>query len=286
LVQIGPDNLHLVRVLLDEVFGPENCCATITVAKTSQVTSKLIPEVADFLVWYAKDKEQVKYLQLYERKPPPIMDEDYKFVEEPAGRRRPMTTGERLAPGTALKDGLRIYRLDNATSQGFSKTKTVDLEFEGEIFHPGPNRHWLLRTEGMEGLIEANRLVKRDTSLSYVRYWEDFDAFAFTNIWTDTVQAGARGRKKAYVVETNPKIAERAIAMTTQPGDLVIDPTCGSGTTAWACEKLGRRWITIDTSRVALSLARERLLTSRFDYFRLKEPDRGIDGGLGTGVAR
>ena len=280
VVQIGPDNMHVVRVLLDEVFGPHNHCATITVTKTSQVTATLLPEVSDFLLWYARDKSQVAYNQLYEPRPVDAADDDYKFVEMPDGTRRPLTNEERAAPALATSQGGRIYRLDNATSQGYSATKTVDLEFEGDTFHPGNNRHWLLRPEGMQGLIAAGRIVKRETSLSYVRFLDDTAGIRRTNIWTDTTQAGSRGRKKAYVVETNTKIVERCVAMLTQAGDLVLDPTCGSGTTAYAAEKLGRRWITVDTSRVALALARERLLTSKFDYYELADAGRGVDAGL------
>jgi adenine-specific DNA-methyltransferase len=279
-VQIGPDNMHLVRVLLDEVFGPKNCCAVVTVGKTSQVTSKLIPEVSDYLLWYAKDKEQVFYAQLFEERDPARLDEGYNRVEEPGGARRVLTAEDRANPASVRAAGGRICTLGDATSQGFSKTKTVDFEFNGETYHPGPNRHWLLRREGMEELARAGRLDVIGNTLRYVRYEDDFRGVRRTNIWTDTGQAGFAQRKKAYVVETNPKIVERCIAMTTRPGDLVIDPTCGSGTTAWACEKLGRRWITTDTSRVALALARERLLTAKFDYFQLSEPERGVASGF------
>lgn len=282
VVQIGPDNLHLVRALLDEVFGGENHCATITVAKTSQVTAALLPEVSDFLLWYARDRDQVvsSYNQLYESRALDAVDDDYKHVEWPTGERRPLTAEEFQAPGGVVAAGGRIYRLSDATSQGFSAGKTVDLEFDGQVFHPGANRHWLLRPEGMRRLGEVGRLVKRGKSLSYVRFLDDSQGVRRTNIWTDTGQAGARGRKKAYVVETNTKIVERCVAMLTQPGDLVLDPTCGSGTTAYVAEKLGRRWITMDTSRVAIALARERLLTSKFDYYELADPPRGVDGGL------
>lgn len=280
VVQIGPDNMHLVRSVLDEVMGPSNHCATITVVKTSQVTSALLPEICDHLIWYAKDKTQVVYNQLYERRALDAVDGDYKHVEMPDGTRRPLTSEEFDAPAGVLAHGGRIYRQGDATSQGFSKTKTVDFEFDGESFHPGANRHWLLRAGGMRGLASANRLVKRGKSISYVRFLDDTVGVRRTNVWTDTGQAGSRGRKKAYVVETNSKIAERVVAMLTHPGDLVVDPTCGSGTTAFVSEKLGRRWITIDTSRVALAIARERLLTSKFDYYELVDPTRGVDAGL------
>jgi adenine-specific DNA-methyltransferase len=280
ILQIGPQNVHLVRALLDEVFGAGNALPMITIAKTSQEQTRLLPDVADYLLWYAKQKESVKYRALFAERELPINDFDYRYVEEPSGERRPMTAEEQANPRKLLDDGGRIYRLDNATSEGFSAHKTVDFTFADKVFHPGPNRHWLLRVEGMEGLGGAGRLAVRGKSLAYVRFWDDFGAIPRTNVWTDTGQAGAWGRKKAYVVETNPKILERCIAMTTDPGDLVVDPTCGSGTTAWAAEKLGRRWITIDTSRVAVTLTRERLATSKFDFFQLLDEQRGVDAGL------
>lgn len=279
-VQIGPDNMHFVRVLLDEVFGPGNCCAVITVSKTAGHASRLLPEVADFLLWYAKDAPLVHYEQLFEERSIEGNLGAYQYVETPDGDRRRMTPGERRDPGSVADAGGRIFRLDNITSPGFSPHKTVDFEYDGKAFHPGVNNHWKLRVDGMEGLAAAGRLSVVGRTLSYVRYRDDFGGIARTNIWTDTGQAGFAQRKKAYVVETNPKIVERCIAMTTRPGDLVIDPTCGSGTTAWACEKLGRRWITTDTSRVALSLARERLLTAKFDYYQLSEPARGVASGF------
>jgi adenine-specific DNA-methyltransferase len=279
VVQIGPDNMHLVRMLLDEVFGSRNHCATITVTKTSQVTAALLPEVTDFLLWYAKDKAQVEYNQLYERRNFDAAGGAYQWVEF-EGERRKLTAEELASPAGVVSQGGRIFRLDNATSQGYSATKTVEFEYQGRRFHPGPNRHWLLRVEGMEGLASVGRLQVVGNTLSYVRYLDDAGGVRRTNVWTDTGQAGFAQRKKAYVVETNAKIVERCVAMLSGPGDLVIDPTCGSGTTAYASEKLGRRWITIDTSRVALALARERLLTSKYDYYELVDRERGVDAGL------
>lgn len=281
-VQIGPDRMHLVRTLLDEVFGPDNHITTITVQKTSQVTSSLLPEVTDFLLWYAKDKSSFgpKYRQLYEDRVEDTAGTGaYRHVQLRGGARRPMTAAER-ADLSLLPEGSRVFRYDNATSQGFSPGKTVDFEFDGRVFHPGKNRHWLLRPEGMAGLAKAGRLAVLGDTLSYVRYADEAGLVRRTNVWTDTGQAGFAQRKKAYVVETNPKIAERCILMATDPGDLVFDPTCGSGTTAYVAEKHGRRWITLDTSRVAIALARERLLTATYPFYRLVDPIRGVDAGV------
>lgn len=278
-VQIGPDRLHLVRNLLDEVFGMENSCAVITVAKTAGATSALLPEVADFLLWYAKDKDQAqgKYRQLFEVREE--LGTAYRHVELPDGERRPMTAEER-ADSSQLPDGARPFTYSDATSQDFRANTTVDFEFNGRTFHPGRNRHWFQTIPAMERLTEAGRLDVVGDTLRYVRYSDDFGAVRRTNVWTDTGRAGYEQRKKQYVVETNPKIVERAILMCSDPGDLVLDPTCGSGTTAFVAEKHGRRWITVDTSRVALSLARERILTTTYPFYRLRDEKRGVDGGL------
>jgi adenine-specific DNA-methyltransferase len=280
-VQIGPDRLHLVKTLLDEVFGAENAVTTITMQKTSQVTSKLIPEVADFICWYAKEKTQVKFRHLYEDRRDEIAGQGaYTRVELPDGTRRNMTAEEK-SDLSLLPSGTRVFRYSDATSQGYSASKTVDFEYDGVTFHPGANRHWLLRPEGMGRLAELGRLGVVGNTLSYVRYADDSGYHRRTNIWTDTGQAGFAQRSGArYVVETNPKAVARALLMCTDPGDLVIDPTCGSGTTAAVAEQYGRRWITMDTSRVALAIARERLLTTKYDFYELSDPARGIDGGL------
>lgn len=281
-VQIGPDRMHLVRSILDEVFGAEQHLATITVQKTSQVTSTLLPEISDFILWYAKDREafQPKYRQLFEDRTEDLAGRGpYRFVELGDGTRRTMTPDERINP-TSLPVDARVFRYGDATSQGFSPGKTVNFEFEGRTFHPGANRHWLLRPDGMAGLAAAKRLGVVGNTLSFVRYAEESGLARRTNVWTDTGQAGFTQRKKAYVVETNPKIIERCILMASDPGDLVVDPTCGSGTTAYVAERHGRRWITTDTSRVALSLARERLLTATYPYYRLIDPMRGVDAGI------
>ena len=280
-VQIGPDRLHLVKAVLDEVFGASNSVTTITMQKTSQVTSKLLPEVADFICWYAKDKDQVKFRHLYEDRSSEIVGTGtFRHVELADGSRRTLTPDERADP-SVLPEGARVFSDNDATSQGFSATKTVDFNFDGKTYHPGLNRHWLLRSEGMERLARLNRLFVVGNTPRFIRYIDEAGYLRRTNVWTDTGQAGFAQRSGArYVVETNPKAVARALLMTTDPGDLVIDPTCGSGTTAAVAEQYGRRWITMDTSRVALAIARERLLTSKFDYYQLADPERGIDGGL------
>ncbi|MDQ3672726.1 MAG: site-specific DNA-methyltransferase [Actinomycetota bacterium] len=273
-VQIGPDRMHLVKVLLDEIFGTENACPLITVQKTTGHDSTLLPEISDFLLWFAKSRGTVKYRQLFDDRPE--VGGAYRYVQLPDGVRRPMTHEERANP-SQLPEGSRVFRYDNITAQGTSRTFPID--FDGRTFRPAQNSQWKIREEGMKGLADAGRLAVVGNTLSYVRYTDDFGATRATNIWTDTVRAGF-ARKKQYVVETNQKIVERVLLMATDPGDLVVDPSCGSGTTADACEKLGRRWVTIDTSRVAASIARERLLTAAYPYYRLRDEARGVDAGF------
>ena len=281
-LQIGPDRTHEVRTLLDETFGADNHIATITIQKTSQVTSALLPEVSDFLLWYAKDKPAFtpKYRQLYEDRGVSLLaDGDYRFAEMPDGTRRRMTPAERSDP-SLLPEGARIFRYDNATSQGHSPHKSCPLEIDGVDYPCPANRHWLLRPEGMRQLVGLRRIEVVGKTPLYVRYLDEGGYVRRTNVWTDVGQAGSRGRAKRYVVETNPKIVERCLLMATDPGDLVLDPTCGSGTTAYVAEKHGRRWITVDTSRVAVALARERLLTATYPYYRLIDSMRGVDAGI------
>lgn len=276
-VQIGPDNAHLVRCLMDEVFGPHNACPMITVQKTSQSRSALLSEVCDYLIWYARDKSQVKYQSLLLPRGSLAEHPDFDRVLADDGSSRKLTAEERLDPAR-LPAGSRVYKRDNPTSQGYSRTKTVPLTVGGHTFECPRNRHWTLRIEGMERLWDVGRLeIAESGTLWLRRFWDDAGSRPLSNVWTDTSSSFARLR---YVVQTVPKIIERAVLMTTEPGDLVLDPTCGSGTTAYVAERYGRRWITTDTSRVAVALARERLLTAAYDYYELADPSRGVDAGF------
>lgn len=277
-VQISDENLHHVRELMDEVFGAENFCAVIVFAKSGGTTSELISCPNDFLLWYARDKDRIKYRQLFGEKAAGGRPESaYSRVELPDGHRRAMTKEEKLDP-SLLPAGSRIYRLDNLTSQGFRQYTTVEFEFEGKRYHPGPERNWKATTQGLSRLASCKRL-EATTGLYYVRYWDDFPVVPLSNDWDDTGIAGFAA-DKLYVVQTNDKVIQRCILMTTDPGDLVLDPTCGSGTTAYVAEQWGRRWITVDTSRVPLALARQRLLTATFPYYQLKDESRGPAGGF------
>jgi len=233
-----------------------------------------LPSVADYLLWYAKDIESVKFRQVYL---PKLAGAEgagqYTWVEEPSGVRRRQGATESVEE---LMSAGRLFRPDNMTSQRPPGDVPVDLD--GKTFRPGKG-YWKTGEAGMDALKRAHRLMAIGNTLCYVRFLNDFPVFPVTSMWDDTVSSGF-GDPKLYVVQTNSRIAERCIQMTTDPGDLVLDSTCGSGTTAYVAEQWGRRWITIDTSRVPLALERQRLLTATFDYYELKDPKRGPAGGF------
>ena len=267
-VQISDENLHRLRCLMDEVFGQSNFCAQITFAKSSGTTSETLSSPFDHLLWYARHKERVKYKQPFQRKElGGVGGGEYTKVTLPIGVRRYLTEEE--LEGGRIPNDSAIYRTDNLVSQGFRQFTTVPFEFQGKVYHPGETMNWKTTVEGLTRLVKTERIEPRASSLAYVRCLDDFPVVALTNNWADTGIAGRPG-DKIYVVQTSPKVIERCLLMTTDPGDLVLDPTCGSGTTAHVAEQWGRRWITIDTSRVALALARQRLMTSRFPYYQLR----------------
>jgi adenine-specific DNA-methyltransferase len=284
-VQIGKENVHHLRELLDEIFGPDNFLAQITFAKTTGSTGDYLPGTADLLLWYAKDKERVKYRQVYSGKTAITeLGTAYSWVELADGTRRKMTKEERENP-TLLPKGTRIFRLDNLQSQSMGREKGEGaacwfaVEFAGREWFPGLRSRWKTNEDGMAALLKNNRLECTDSGLYYVRYIDDFPAIPINDIWPDTVIAGFAS-EKSYVVETSTKVVQRCILMATDPGDLIFDPTCGSGTTAYVAEGWGRRWITCDVSRVPLALARQRLLTATFDWYALSDSSRGPAGGF------
>lgn len=278
-LQISDENLHHVRELMDEVFGNENFVSQIYFSTTGGFSTAAISRKGDYLVWYAKNKRELKYRQLYLPKDNLERgDSAYKYIELDNAQRRPMTKEERdgLVP---IPHNSKIYRLDNLQSQGSSGEDTP-FEFEGSLYRPNPSSHWKAKyPEGMERLKESRRIKKFGKSLSYVRFLNDNPVNPITNSWMDTSFAGFAVDKK-YVVETNIKVVQRCLLMTTSPGDLVFDPTCGSGTTAYVAEQWGRRWITTDVSRVPLALARQRLLTATFNYYELRDETSGPAGGF------
>jgi adenine-specific DNA-methyltransferase len=275
-VQIGDENVHLVRSLLDEVFGSENFCTMISYSKTTTTTGELLPATTDYILWYAKDREHVKYHDLYlDKEVGAAGATKYDQVELPDGTRRGMNAAEK-SRSNALPDKARIFTVDNLTSPRIREARTgyFEVEFDGKHYLPQQGE-WKTYREGMARLIVANRVYAASGSLRYIRFLDDFPAVALSNTWLDIGGIQSRADPKVYVVQTSATAIQRCILMTTNPGDLVLDPTCGSGTTAYVAEQWGRRWITIDTSRVALALARTRLLAARFAYYLLADSPEG-----------
>jgi adenine-specific DNA-methyltransferase len=266
-IQINDENLHLVRCLMDEVFGRENFVAVVAFGGLG---ASGLSVINDFLLWYAKSRAQVKYRQLYLSKTVTGTAEQYRYIELRDGTRMPSG-----APVSAAANALPFQPTSLHTM--FATTACVyELEHDGRVFRPPHNRQWSTTPDGMQRLKHADRIVVTGATPRYVRYLCDFPIAELTTVWDDTMGA----EDKMYAVQTSTKVIERCILMTTDPGDLVFDPTCGSGTTAWCAEKWGRRWITCDTSRVALAIARQRLMTAKFDYYELKDPERGPAGGF------
>lgn len=273
-VQIGDENVHLVRSVLDEVFGSENFCGQVAFRKTTgagspAVTTDVVPAVFDYLLWYAADRAGVKYRSLYlEKQLGGQAATQYVWVET--------SEGERLSPseqrGRDVTEGLWFAHGD-MTSQTGGKTTIFPVVLGGKTFAPSKGG-WKTNEAGMARLKAARRLMAVGNTLRYVRYFKDYPLYPLTNLWDDTVISGF-GDPRMYVVQTLTTIVQRCMLMTTDPGHLVLDPTCGSGTTAFVAEQWGRRWITIDTSRVALALARQRLMGAKFPYFLLADSAEG-----------
>jgi adenine-specific DNA-methyltransferase len=278
-VQIGDENVHLVRSVMDEVFGSENFVSLITFKKTAGATGDRLAGTADYLIWYARGIDRVKYRQLLrEREVGGVGGGAYSSVELVDGERRRLTPEEQRDL-SLLPDGARVFRLQILTSQSMGRTKGegaaswFPVEIGGREYRPSMQARWKTNEPGMANLVATGRVHPSGSSISYVRYHNDFPAFPITNFWDDT-QTGS-GMDKTYVVQTNSKVIERCMLMTTDPGDLVLDPTCGAGTTAYVAEQWGRRWITVDTSRVALALARTRLMAAKFPYYLLADSEAG-----------
>lgn len=262
-VQISDENVHLVRNLLDEIFGVNNFCSNIVYQKAPYATSTLLPPIFDTILWYAKDKNKIKYQHLYVQRSVEDIDSSYRYVD----------TGIVNAEGERRK-----FASVSLISAGPSAS-VQEIIYQGKSYIPPDNSHWKTTVAGIGRAGKAGRLFQAANSLRFKSLPSDFAVATRHNIWTDTI-TGSFNDQKVYIVQTSPKIIERCLLMTTDPGDLVIDPTCGSGTTAYVAEKWGRRWITTDTSRVAVTLAKQRLMTASYDYFDLKYPHEGLRGGF------
>ncbi|MEI6451971.1 MAG: site-specific DNA-methyltransferase, partial [Actinomycetes bacterium] len=275
-VQIGDENVHLVRAVMDEVFGSENFCGLIAYKTTAGLASDFLAASKDWICWYARERSSAKFRRLFSKK---VRGEEgasqFNLLESPDGTEKlPVSAAGDDLEGY-LRRGWRLFAHDNLTSTGFATTTDYVLELDGRRFKlPAANIRWKTTPEGMERLREASRVMVVGNTPRYKRYLSDFEVFPLVDVWNDTGVSGFSD-KKVYVVQTNPKVIERCLLMTTDPGDLVLDPTCGSGTTAYAAEQWGRRWITLDTSRVALALARSRLMGARFPYYTLADSPEG-----------
>ncbi len=274
-VQIGDENVHLVRCVVDEVFGSDNYVSQITFATTGGFETVALSRSGDNIIWYAKDKSRLKYRELFLQKQPKATGGwAHNYIQLLNGDRRPLSTDERQ--GTRpVPSGSRLYMLDNLVSQGASPVSTFDFELEDRTYHPGLRSHWKTGPAGMRVLACAGRVEPSANQIRYVRFFDDFAVQLLTNDWDDTTQAGYVD-DKMYVVQTITRVIERCLLLSTDPGDLVLDPTCGSGTTAYVAEQWGRRWITCDTSRVALALARTRLMSAKYPYYLLSDSPEGV----------
>ena len=264
-VQISDENLHRVRCIMDEVFGPDQFRALIPYRTTTGKASSELDVTCDFIIWYSRSDRR-RANSLFVRRGPEE-DENLRHIEWSNGSRISIRDITRLR--TEMDRGAKVWRPNPITSQTPSDSTVFEVDFQNKKYIPGKGG-WKTNRDGMRRLFLSERLCASGATLGFVRYLDDFAFKPINNVWNDTRQSGF-GEKKEYVVQTTPTVIERCMLMTTKPGDLVLDPTCGSGTTAYVAEQWGRRWITIDTSRVALTLAKHRLMTARFDYYRLRE---------------
>ncbi|MBI5900214.1 MAG: site-specific DNA-methyltransferase [Rhodocyclales bacterium] len=271
-VQIGDENVHRVRAVMDEVFGESNHFASIPFIKTVGKGGAGLDSVNDYLLWYCKSSEHLKYRQIYKFRSQKALDQGYTWIHEDNGVRRRLTSAEKTEEG-GPSNGRRFITAP-LVSQSGGENSTFDVPFKGQNFRPSRGTFWKTNISGFEKLIKASRIQDVKSTLTYVRYAEDFAVVRFTNWWDDTKES-TFATEKTYVVQTYAKVIERCLLMTTDPGDLVLDPTCGSGTTTYVAEQWGRRWITLDTSRVALALARARIMGARYPYYLLADSKDG-----------
>jgi adenine-specific DNA-methyltransferase len=273
-VQISDENVHLVRNIMDEVFGVENFVSQIAFTTTTSEKTNRIAGICDYLVWYGKDSSQLKFRPLFtEKQLGGEGGSKYRSIE--------LQTGEIVSlssfDGESIPAKAKIFRLDTITSQ--RPGGRYEVTFEGQVYNSTPG-YWKPSEEGFAQLIKAKRIRREGNRLAYVRYFDDFPLYRITNVWNDLSGIQSRSDAKVYAVQTPTKPIERCMLMTTDPSDLVLDITCGSGTTAFVAEQWGRRWITCDTSRVALTLTKQRLMTASFDYYQLAKTEEGVSSGF------
>ena len=274
-VQISDENVHHVRELMDEVFGVGNFVSLITFKKSGSQTAIAVPTVADFLLWYCKEKAYLKFRPLYNKKNIGIESTEFRQLLLKDGKVRAITH-EELTGMKPLPKGSKVIKSTDLHSRSGSESTTQPFEFKGKVYKPRVNAGWRTTTEGLKNLAKDGRLLATKNTLRYIHFFDDFPYSGVTSLWDDVMGEA----NIVYVVQTNHKVIQRCLLMTTDPGDLVFDPTCGSGTTAYVAEQWGRRWITCDTSRVALTLAKQRLMTANFDYYQLAHPHEGVGSGF------
>ena len=268
-VQIGDENAHLVRCLIDEVFGSENFIANIAFKKKKMPLGETyIFTMCDYILWYGKDSKKTKFRKLFTSRSD-SNDGDYGYVEMSSGE---ILSRAKLPSEIAGTSSGRIFQSMDLRSSGRTESCVFQFEFAGQKFFPSGGKSWKTNLDGMKKLLVANRLFFSGDSLRYKLYFDDYPVQEISHMWMDTQGA----IDKEYVVQTSTKVIERCLLMTTDPGDLVVDPTCGSGTTAYVAEQWGRRWITCDTSRVALALSRTRLMTAKYPYYLLADSPEGV----------
>ncbi len=260
--------------MLGEVFGTEGFQGIISYRTSVPLKSVGLPSICDYVIWYCKDPAKKKFRDLYV---PREVGEGtvYTSIELPNGDRRKMTANEKREPQTIPKD-CRVFCTENLVSSGYTQTCIFDFEYRDKKYSPTSGKSWKTTLDGMKVLAEHKRIDDSGSTLRYVLFYDDYPVMKLTNLWTDM-----KGESdKVYAVQTASKVIQRCMLMTTDPGELVFDPTCGSGTTAYIAEQWGRRWITCDTSRVAVTLAKQRLMTAAFDYYQLAHPDEGVGSGF------
>jgi adenine-specific DNA-methyltransferase len=273
-IQISDDNVHHVRELCDEIFGIENYVSQISFKKTISSSSGQLPMINDFIIWYAKDKCSIKFRRLFRQRTIDELKRAFQYVEHSNG------LIEKVNDNALYGSEDIFFNNADLTSQGASTNSNTPYIFEGKPYYPSPGRHWSTTApEGLKRLEDAGRLFASGNTLCFRRKSTDFPYLQHTSIWDDTLES-TFSSQKIYVVQTAAKVISRCMLMTTDPGDLVLDITCGSGTTAYVAEQWGRRWITCDTSRVAIALAKQRLMTATFDYYKLAHPEQGVGSGF------
>lgn len=271
-VQISDENVHLVRNLMDEIFGSENFISQIFFQKTGGFSPKFISSIGDYLIWYGKDNSKTKFRNLFEIVEKPSSDDtNYVYLELANGEMRKMTPEERSG-SVKIPKGAKVFRYGPLQSDGRTNSPQ-EFTFKGKSYLPSKNAHWKTTIDGLKNLAKKGYILESGNGLAFKLFFSPLKELP--NVWLDT-QSGGFNDPKKYVVQTTTKVIQRCILMTTDPGDLVLDPTCGSGTTAFVAEQWGRRWITIDTSRIALNIAKQRLMTAVFPYYNLYD-EQGED---------